>query len=198
MKQFLKDYWFDILFLIVIIICTGLILHAMPNMEIYGTEIIETKVEITSETELFKQYSGFAEVIDNAEISTEVDELLSIVDKPTKRNVTDEEYQLLLRVCMSECGGKWGEPLEGKVAVVETVLNRVDLGYGTITEVITQPYQYSMANNGKPDETVIEAVEMALSGDMYPDDMLYFRTACYHDFGIPYKQIGAHYFSLKE
>lgn len=113
------------------------------------------------------------------------------------REVTEEEYYLLLRVCMSECGGKYGESLEGKVAVVETVLNRVDLGYGTIEEVITSKNQYSTADNGEPDETVIEAVDIALSCDMYPDNMIYFRTENYHDFGTPYKQIGNHYFSLE-
>ena len=41
--------------------------------------------------------------------------------------VTPEEYRLLLRVCMSECGGKYGEPLEGKIAVVETILNRSEI-----------------------------------------------------------------------
>lgn len=114
-----------------------------------------------------------------------------------RRTVTDEEYQLLLRVCMSESGGKYGEPLEGKVAVVETILNRVDMYDSTITDVITQPYQYSMGDNGEPDETVVEAVEIALCGDTYPDNMLYFRTDYYHSFGTPYAQIGAHYFSLK-
>lgn len=114
-----------------------------------------------------------------------------------RRTVTDEEYQLLLRVCMSESGGKYGEPLEGKVAVVETILNRVDMYDTTITEVITQPYQYSMGDNGEPDETVVEAVEIALCGDIYPDNMLYFRTDHYHTFGTPYAPIGDHYFSLK-
>ena len=116
----------------------------------------------------------------------------------TRREVTDEEYNLLLRVCMSEAGGKYGDPLEGKVAVVETVLNRVDIGWGTISEVINAPYQYSTADNGDPDETVVEAVEIALSGDMYPNNMVWFRTGYYHDYGTPYKQIGSHYFSLLE
>lgn len=113
------------------------------------------------------------------------------------REVTGEEYSLLLRVCMSECGGMYGESLEGKVAVVETVLNRVDLGYGTIEEVITEKNQYSTVDNGDPDETVVEAVNMALIGDMYPDNMIYFRTENYHTFGTPYKKIGNHYFSLE-
>ncbi len=111
--------------------------------------------------------------------------------------VTQAEYELLMRVCMSECGGKYGEPLEGKVAVVETILNRCEIYGKTIDEVVYEPYQYSVADNGEPDETVREAVDIALSGNMYPDDMIYFRTNHYHNFGIPYRQIGSHYFSLQ-
>ena len=112
--------------------------------------------------------------------------------------VTKDEYNLLLRVCMSECGGKYGEPLEGKIAVVETILNRCEIYGKSIDEVVYEPYQYSTSDNGEPDETVIEAVDIALSSNTYPDDMIYFRTSNYHTFGKPYQKIGNHYFSLKE
>ena len=112
--------------------------------------------------------------------------------------VTPEEYRLLLRVCMSECGGEYGEPLEGKIAVVETILNRCEIYGKTIEEIIYEPNQYSTANNGEPDETVEQAVDIALRENIYPDDMIYFRTGKYHSFGEPYQQIGNHYFSLKE
>ena len=123
-------------------------------------------------------------------------EIVFIGNEETK--VTPNEYNLLLRVCMSECGGKHGEPLEGKIAVVETILNRCDIYGKSIEEVIYEPYQYSVANNGEPDETVEQAVDIALRENIYPDDMIYFRTGNYHSFGEPYKQIGNHYFSLKE
>ena len=112
--------------------------------------------------------------------------------------VTKDEYNLLLRVCMSECGGKYGEPLEGKIAVVETILNRCEIYGKSIDEVVYEPYQYSTSDNGEPDETVEQAVDIALRENIYPDDMIYFRTCNYHSFGEPYQQIGNHYFSLKE
>ena len=112
--------------------------------------------------------------------------------------VTKDEYNLLLRVCMSECGGKYGEPLEGKIAVVETILNRCDIYGKSIEEVVCEPYQYSTSDNGEPDETVEQAVDIALRENIYPDDMIYFRTSNYHTFGKPYQKIGNHYFSLKE
>jgi hypothetical protein len=112
--------------------------------------------------------------------------------------VTDEEYQLLLRVCMSEAGGRNGEPLEGKVAVIVTILNRVDLGMGTIEQVVHDAY--STAYNGEPDETCVKAVELALTGqhEAYPKNMIAFRTGNYHSFGTPYEKIGNHYFSTVE
>ena len=114
------------------------------------------------------------------------------------REVSEEEYALLARVCMSETGGRWGEPFEGKVAVLETILNRVDMGWGTIEEVVTKKRQYSRANNGDPDYTVYEAVDYVLNNErMYPSNMIYFRTKDYHTFGQPYKKIGNHYFSLE-
>ena len=112
--------------------------------------------------------------------------------------VTKDEYNLLLRVCMSECGGKYGEPLEGKIAVVETILNRCEIYGKSIDEVVYEPYQYSTSDNGEPDETVEQAVDIALRENIYPDDMIYFRTSNYHTFGKPYQKIGNHYFSLKE
>ena len=112
--------------------------------------------------------------------------------------VTQEEYRLLLRVCMSECGGECGEPLDGKIAVVETILNRSEIYGKSIEEVVYEPYQYSTSDNGEPDETVEQAVDIALRENIYPDDMIYFRTGNYHSFGTPYQKIGNHYFSLKE
>lgn len=122
---------------------------------------------------------------------------IEIQIEETEEIITEHEYNLLLRVCMSECGGKHGEPLEGKVAVVETILNRCEIYDKTIEEVVYDPNQYSVADNGEPDETVRKAVDIALISNTYPDDMIYFRSGYYHSFGTPYRQIGNHYFSLK-
>ena len=135
------------------------------------------------------------EDVQQAEHANEIN-IVFIGNEETK--VTPKEYNLLLRVCMSECGGKYGEPLDGKIAVVETILNRSEIYGKSIEEVICEPYQYSLADNGEPDETVEQAVDIALRENIYPDDMIYFRTGNYHSFGEPYQQIGNHYFSLKE
>lgn len=143
------------------------------------------------------QYAGITKMLKTSDFSNEIEEVKEEYQVES-RKVTEREYELLARVCMSEYGGIYGEPLQGKIAVVETILNRVDMGWGTIEEVVTEPYQYSMADNGEPDESVYSAVNIALIGKgMFPDNMIYFRTKYFHSFGEPFMQIGDHYFSLE-
>lgn len=108
---------------------------------------------------------------------------------------SEQGILLIERVCMSEAST---EPFEGKVAVAKTIINRAKLYGMSIEEVIYTPYQYSFADNGKPTEEVKKAVQFAINDEDFPDDMIYFKEGEYHDFGIPYRQIGRHYFSLKE
>lgn len=110
--------------------------------------------------------------------------------------ITAEEYDLLCRVVMSESDI---ESIECQIAVCETILNRLVMGgYGnSISEVVHQPYAYSLADNGEPTESVQQAVQFALEQQSFPSNMVYFRTDHYHDFGQPYMQIGNTFFSLK-
>lgn len=188
MKYYVKEMAFMIL-------CIATIIAYF----IFVALVIDPKCDKLSDQELQSQQQSETQAHTQAKTETITQEPTTenTTESQTKRQVTTEEYNLLLRVCMSECGGKYGEALEGKIAVVETILNRVDLGYGTIKEVVFAKGQYSMADNGEPDYTVVEAVEMALSGNMYPDDMIYFRTKHYHTFGTPYMKIGNHFFSLE-
>lgn len=184
MNRILEYFKTDILLALIFALLIGLYIVLMlirfDNRNFEEASVIEHEPEI---------------IIDP--ITTE-EELALEEPKLYRREVTQEEYQLLLRVCMSETGGgKYGEPMEGKVAVVETILNRVDMGMGTIEEVVSSAY--STANNGEPDEIVIQAVEQALTGeDDFPDNMIAFRAGNYHSFGVPYKKIGNHYFSCLE
>ena len=108
---------------------------------------------------------------------------------------SEEEILLMERVVMSESST---EPFEGKVAVAKTILNRAKMYNMSIEQVVYQPYQYSFADNGMPTEEVKRAVTKAINDTEYPEDMIYFREGRYHDFGIPYQQIGRHYFSREE
>lgn len=109
---------------------------------------------------------------------------------------SEDELKLLERVTMSETSI---EPYECKVATAVTILKRAKMYDKTIYEVVYEPYQYSLADNGAPTKEIKKAVLEAIqSADNYPDNMIYFRADYYHSFGIPYKQIGGHYFSLAE
>jgi spore germination cell wall hydrolase CwlJ-like protein len=106
------------------------------------------------------------------------------------------EILLLERLTMSETSL---ECYECKVATAVTVLKRAKMYNKSLSDVIYEPYQYSLADNGTPTAEVKRAVLEAIQTESdYPDSMIYFRAYYYHDFGTPYKQIGGHYFSLAE
>ncbi|NLZ54287.1 MAG: cell wall hydrolase [Thermoanaerobacteraceae bacterium] len=120
-------------------------------------------------------------------------------------SVTNKELDLLERVVMAEAGA---EPYEGKIAVVNVIMNRVaHKSYpNTIEGVIFQKGQFTPARNGKiwrvtPTESVKKAVREALNGKKIVNgDVLYFlnpRIATDHS--IPrtktfVKRIGRHDF----
>ncbi len=101
--------------------------------------------------------------------------------------VSDEEMALLARVVMSEgCG----VPYEGKRAICECVLNRVDSDEypNTIADVINQPNQFWTGNNGEPNPECYQAVTDSISARMFPEDMYWFQKGkpsygfeCYYD-----------------
>ena len=110
----------------------------------------------------------------------------------TNRNVslTQEEYNTLLLLAMSEAGNT---SYECTLACVETVLNRIESGFGDFWTVIKS---YYINYNKTPNQQCINAVNQALAGNTYPSNMYYFRTNHYHSFGTPYMVIDNVYFSL--
>ena len=104
------------------------------------------------------------------------------------------DMQVIAEAVMGESGG---EPLVGKVAVAATILNKMEYYNITVYEALeaydAYPY-YGVVTN-----ECYRAVEIAMENrDLFPRDMMYFRTEHYHNFGVPYVQIGNHYFSTKE
>ncbi len=120
-------------------------------------------------------------------------------------SVTDRERDLLEKIVMAEAGA---EPYEGKIAVVNVILNRVaHKSYpNTIAGVIFQKGQFTPAMNGtiwkmKPTASVKKAVQEALNGKRAVDkDVLYFlNPELATDHSIPrtkkfVKRIGNHAF----
>lgn len=85
----------------------------------------------------------------------------------------------------------------GKVAVAATLFNRADATGRGIEVIAREAYAYPYS--GPISEESYRAVEIAMNNrDLFPEDMMYFRTEHYHNFGVPYMQIQDHYFSTKE
>lgn len=113
--------------------------------------------------------------------------------------VSEEEKALMARVVMSEVGSDYID-IDIKQAVASTIVNRVRSGkWGeTVTEVVTYPHAYWMGDNGEPTTDCWEAVEAALTYEVFPTDMYYFKEGSYHDFGYPCMRIGNTYFSKEK
>lgn len=107
------------------------------------------------------------------------------------------EFDAMSRIVFSEAKT---EDFEGKVAVAEVILNRVESGSfpDTIEAVIGQENAFSIygASGAAPlDTECMEAVQKALNERALPYDVVYFREGHFHTFGTPYIVIGNHYFS---
>lgn len=94
--------------------------------------------------------------------------------------ITDEDYQVLLKIVEAEAGT---EDVEGKMLVANVILNRMEIGFGgnTISEVVFDEGQFSPIADGRffkmvPTETTIEAVERVLDGEDLSEGALYFMS----------------------
>lgn len=115
--------------------------------------------------------------------------------------LTDSERDLLERCIMSEAGG---ESDEGQQAVATVILNRYfSPKFPNSFEEIIVPGQFSVSDNGEITQDVRINLQRAIIDygtqcQIIPYNCYYFRADHYHDFGIPYRQIGNNYFSLSE
>ena len=115
--------------------------------------------------------------------------------------VSDEDRELIARCVMSEAGG---ESEDCQEAVATVILNRyMSPRYPDNLSEIIVPGQFSLQDNGEITTEVYLSVSRALVNyntgmQCIPYNCYYFRAGKYHDFGIPYRQIGNNYFSLSE
>lgn len=120
-------------------------------------------------------------------------------------NITQSEIALLEKLVYCEAGV---EPVNGQIAVVNVVLNRMasDKFPDTVTGVIMQKNQFSPVTNGAiynvtPSEEVKQSVKRALNGEKaVSNDTVYFFATwvrsghpIWNDVNIT-TQIGTHYF----
>lgn len=112
--------------------------------------------------------------------------------------ITTAQLDLLERCVMAEGGG---ESYECQVAIACVIINRVlNEDYpDTIEEVIKQDGQFStwptMIKRANPTNEVKQAVREALTSEVIPENVLYFRANRYHRWGSRYCRMDNTYFS---
>lgn len=110
-----------------------------------------------------------------------------VVEKKWIYNISEEDYEVLLRIVEAEAGG---EDEEGKLLVANVVLNRVahEKFPDTISEVVFQrskgTTQFSPVASGRfyrvtVSEETVEAVDRALSGEDISQGAIYFAARRY-------------------
>ncbi len=107
------------------------------------------------------------------------------------------ELDLLARCVEAEAGN---QSELGKRLVTDVILNRVDnpMYPDTITGVVNQNGQFAVVENGTinnpPSEATLRAVRQELNSRI-SNDIVYFQTGGYSNYGTPYERVGDHYFS---
>ena len=146
--------------------------------DVYSTMISEDEVFAQAvEVHVAEKEKAKAQEVQLMSVSTD-----HIVNYHGKRfSVTDDDYQMLLRLVEAEARG---EDLKGKMLVVSVVLNRLEVGFSgadTVGDVIFAKGQFSPVGNGrifkmKVSEETVEAVERVLNGEDYSKGALYFMA----------------------
>ena len=112
--------------------------------------------------------------------------------------LTQEDVDLISRVVMAEAED---EPYDGKIYVIDTILNRVDSKHfpKTVRDVIYQRSQFTSMWNGrynrctanhKLDEIIQEEYK-----NRRDNDIVFFTADHYAEYGRPSFRVGNHYFS---
>lgn len=144
-----------------------------------------------------------AEKTEKAENPTEAEE--NAAETPENEATETSDEYLLAKLAMAEAEG---EPIEGKLMVIRTVLNRVeDPDFpNTVEEVIFQEGQFEPVEEGgrwwtvEPDDECMMAAAIAMAGWDKSDGALYFEavsngTDTWHSRNLTYiATVGNHNF----
>lgn len=193
-----------VLTIYILMICLILDQYRIATIKNYDNEIIGAldREVYTLEDEinaLNEKIAGLEEEKDIllGRIAAITDDLHTGIDNAKKFNTgvvyADAEVNLLARLVECEAGG---EPIEGKIAVANVVLNRVrsDKYPDNIMSVIYQKNQFQPVTTGKidrvtPSDETRAAVERALNGEKAVNDDIVIFWATWLD---PSHEIWAH------
>lgn len=129
-------------------------------------------------------------------------EVQGVVEKKVKKkkqpNMSVDDMRLITHMVMAEAEG---ESEYGKRLVIDTILNRVDSTYfpDSVHGVIYQPYQFSSIKDGRFDRCYVKDDIYALVEEEVlertDNNVIFFRTGRYSDYGDPLFKVDHHYFS---
>ncbi len=162
--------------ILIIVVCfniKGLKINRYACMEAYKIQLNQEEHE-RKETNFLGLITG---VTSKQRVLT-----VNVMEKKTRIDITDEDYNNLLKIVEAEAGG---EDRTGKLLVANVVINRTlnDKFPDSITEVIFQndmgvaqfsPTYDGRMNKVKISDETIEAVDSALAGEDMSNGALYF------------------------
>ena len=130
-----------------------------------------------------ESHDGFVQAVSSGQLVI----FYEVLEKEWKYEISDEDYEVLLRIVEAEAGS---EDIEGRMLVAGVVLNRVnsEVFPNTVKEVVFQrengTAQFSPAYSGRYDKVIvseetIEAVERVLCGEDISEGALYFASRKY-------------------
>lgn len=130
-----------------------------------------------------ESHDGFVPAVSSGQLVI----FYEVLEKEWKYEISDEDYEVLLRIVEAEAGS---EDIEGRMLVAGVVLNRVNSEAfpDTVKEVVFQrengTAQFSPAYSGRYDKVIvseetIEAVERVLCGEDISEGALYFASRKY-------------------
>ena len=110
------------------------------------------------------------------------------------QNVSEEE--LLYKLVEAESGN---QSSLGRRLVTDCVLNMAAAGDGSVKSAILKKGVFDVVAYGSifetnPKESTIQCVDTELEGQI-DYSVMWFRTGHYHNFGVPFEHVGAHWFS---
>lgn len=120
-------------------------------------------------------------------------------DTPEEDEVADM-FEELANCVYAEAGN---QPDEGVRLVAAVILNRAERKLENVHKVISAPYQFSSYSDGgmqkwnNPPERIWRICREEFE---HPTnlDVRFFRTSHYSEYGTPWRQVGDHFFSIKE
>lgn len=182
-------------------ICIGIVIGLVLGLAIIAVDILYESVSCG------KQFAiESAEAVADLKVDMEAEQERLDIQEQQRANVEAnnkayaEQIEVLARCVEAEAGN---QTLDVKRAVVAVIMNRVDDEDwpDSISEVISDPYEFATYWNGRmnevtPSEDTYEAIQMEMETRSYPG-LYYFDMDKYLLYGTPYKKMGDLYFSTK-